>query len=118
MGSPCELLVETVSETDARHLADIAATEAWRIEDKFSRYLSGNIVDQINRGESYIQDVNETAAKKLVDAGRLNATNDYSIVKELDVVFVATPDHTHAPAAVMAMAVFISCAERLAALTA
>jgi UDP-N-acetyl-D-glucosamine dehydrogenase len=48
-------------------------------------------VDQINRGESYIQDVPENAAKKLVDAGRLKATNDYAIVKELDVVLITVP---------------------------
>lgn len=50
MGSPCELLVDSRPEPEARQLGDIVAAEAWRIEDKFSRYLPGNVVDQINRG--------------------------------------------------------------------
>ncbi|MDH4074059.1 MAG: FAD:protein FMN transferase [Gammaproteobacteria bacterium] len=50
MGSPCELLIDTDSEPEARRLGGIVAAEAWRIEDKFSRYLPGNIVDRINRG--------------------------------------------------------------------
>jgi len=50
MGSPCELLVETGSEPEAAGIADAVSAEAWRIEDKFSRYLAGNIVHQINNG--------------------------------------------------------------------
>ncbi len=48
MGSPCELLVDTTDKLLANTLADIAAAEAWRIEDKFSRYLADNIVAEIN----------------------------------------------------------------------
>lgn len=51
MASPCEVLVETADESEARRLAQLAAAEAWRIEDKFSRYVRGNIVDRINRAE-------------------------------------------------------------------
>ena len=60
MGSPCELLVETVSEPETRRLGEIVAREAWRIEDKFSRYLPGTVVDRINRGEELTVD-DETA---------------------------------------------------------
>ena len=62
MGSPCELLVETENEATAEHLLDCVSPEAWRIEDKFSRYLSSNIVDQINSsaGQSVTVD-DETA---------------------------------------------------------
>jgi thiamine biosynthesis lipoprotein len=60
MGSPCELLVETFSEYEARRLGDVVAGEAWRIEDKFSRYLQGNIVERINRGNEVTVD-DETA---------------------------------------------------------
>ena len=62
MGSPCEVLSETDDETLARDLADAIAAEAWRIEDKFSRYLPDNIVDRINgsNGESIEVD-DETA---------------------------------------------------------
>jgi len=48
MGSPCELLCETGSHTEARRVAEAVAAEAWRIEDKFSRYIAGNVVDRIN----------------------------------------------------------------------
>ena len=50
MGSPCELLIEAVGDSDAENIGAIVAAEAWRIEDKFSRYLHGNLVDRINRG--------------------------------------------------------------------
>ncbi len=48
MGSPCEILVGTDHKDDATKLAEIAAQEAWRVEDKFSRYLPGNIIHRIN----------------------------------------------------------------------
>ena len=48
MASPCEILVECRSESDAQILADIAFSETARIEQKYSRYLNGNIVYQIN----------------------------------------------------------------------
>jgi len=51
MGSPCELLSEATSAKKAEELTSIVAAEAWRIEDKFSRYLDGNIIDQINTAE-------------------------------------------------------------------
>lgn len=62
MGSPCELVCETRKRSEALELAMRAAAEAWRIEDKFSRYLPGNIVDQINaaNGTSVVVD-EETA---------------------------------------------------------
>lgn len=49
MGSPCELLVETGNKDLALKLLRIVATEAWRIEDKFSRYLPDNIIAEVNR---------------------------------------------------------------------
>lgn len=48
MASPCELLCEASGHAEAQHLTQIVAQETWRIEDKFSRYLPGNIVDRIN----------------------------------------------------------------------
>ncbi|MFQ5610087.1 MAG: FAD:protein FMN transferase, partial [Woeseiaceae bacterium] len=48
MGSPCELLCETGSAAEADALTRTVTAEAWRIEDKFSRYIAGNIVDRIN----------------------------------------------------------------------
>jgi thiamine biosynthesis lipoprotein len=51
MGSPCELLIETNDDSVAKEATDIVAHEAWRIEDKFSRYLPHNIVDEINNSD-------------------------------------------------------------------
>jgi thiamine biosynthesis lipoprotein len=48
MASDCELLIEGVDEVQALALLMIAAKETWRIEHKFSRYVSGNIIDRIN----------------------------------------------------------------------
>jgi thiamine biosynthesis lipoprotein len=62
MASPCEILCETADAATAQRLTALAATEAWRIEDKFSRYLPGNIVDRINNaGGQPIQLDSETA---------------------------------------------------------
>ena len=51
MASPCEILCETDDAGAAKRLTTLAATEAWRIEDKFSRYLPGNIVSRINSAD-------------------------------------------------------------------
>jgi thiamine biosynthesis lipoprotein len=48
MGSPCEVLVESENGLLAEELVRLAAGEAWRIERKFSRYRSDNIVHAIN----------------------------------------------------------------------
>ena len=48
MASPCEILIESDDPDSAERLTRIAADEVWRIEDKFSRYLPGNIVGRIN----------------------------------------------------------------------
>ena len=62
MGSPCELLLECASPDSARCAGELVAAEAWRIEDKFSRYLDGNIVHRINNAAGAPIDVdNETA---------------------------------------------------------
>lgn len=49
MASPCEVLIDTDDPDEADALTRIAADEAWRVEAKFSRYRSGNVVDGINR---------------------------------------------------------------------
>lgn len=49
MASPCEVLVATQDEARAMELAERVAAEAWRIERKYSRYVAGNVVHEINR---------------------------------------------------------------------
>ncbi len=48
MGGPCEVLLDTDDRGEASVLLDLASTEAHRIERKFSRYRSDNIVHRIN----------------------------------------------------------------------
>ena len=48
MGSPCEVLTDGGNKALAETLSSVVATEAWRIEDKFSRYRDDNIIHRIN----------------------------------------------------------------------
>lgn len=48
-------------------------------------------VDILNRGESYILDVSNEQVKKLIDVGRLHATSDFSVLREMDAVSICVP---------------------------
>ncbi|HEV7134144.1 MAG TPA: nucleotide sugar dehydrogenase [Gaiellaceae bacterium] len=48
-------------------------------------------VDQLNRGQSYIEDVPSEVLGKLVEAGTLSATTDYDILRETDAILIALP---------------------------
>ncbi len=48
-------------------------------------------VDMVNRGESYIQDVPSAQLRKHTEAGRIRATTDYSVLKEIDAVSICVP---------------------------
>ena len=68
MACPCELLIEDCGEAMARQVLEVAASCAWRIEDKFSRYRDGNIVHAINTSEGRSIEVDEETAA-LIDFG-------------------------------------------------
>ncbi|MBX7185084.1 MAG: nucleotide sugar dehydrogenase [Vicinamibacteria bacterium] len=53
--------------------------------------LSERKVASINRGESYIQDVETARLKDLVDKGRLKATTDFSRIRECDALIICVP---------------------------
>jgi UDP-N-acetyl-D-glucosamine dehydrogenase len=53
--------------------------------------LAESKVDMLNRGESYIQDVPTAEVAELVKAGRLRATTDFAVVRELDTVNICVP---------------------------
>jgi thiamine biosynthesis lipoprotein len=61
MGCPCEILLDTSDDVLADQQLVAARQEAERIEQKYSRYRSGSIVSQINRGAPAAAD-DETAA--------------------------------------------------------
>jgi len=68
MASPCEVLIEPATEEAARAAIEAVAAEAWRVEDKFSRYLSGNIIDRINKSAGRAVPVDDETAR-LLDFG-------------------------------------------------
>jgi UDP-N-acetyl-D-glucosamine dehydrogenase len=48
-------------------------------------------VDQFNRGQSYVKDVEDSVFGPLVKSGKLRATADYSIIQELDTIDICVP---------------------------
>jgi UDP-N-acetyl-D-glucosamine dehydrogenase len=48
-------------------------------------------VDALKKGESYIPDVKTESVAKLVKSGRLTATTDFSVLKEMDAVSICVP---------------------------
>ena len=48
MASPCEILVQTQDKNLAEQVAHCVSTEAWRIEDKYSRYDKRSLCSEIN----------------------------------------------------------------------
>lgn len=78
MGCPCEVLCEVDSAAEAEQLSSVAAQEAWRVEDKYSRYLRGNIVARINSANDQPIVVDDETAKLLEFAHSLYALSEYS----------------------------------------
>lgn len=73
MASPCEVLVETDSEHEAATVLAAVANCAWRIEDKYSRYRSDNVVHAINDSRGAPVDVDPETADLLDFSARLYA---------------------------------------------
>ncbi|MBN1884673.1 MAG: nucleotide sugar dehydrogenase [Candidatus Krumholzibacteriota bacterium] len=48
-------------------------------------------VDLVNAGSSYIGDVSDADLKAVVDAGRLRATDDFSVLSDIDTINIAVP---------------------------
>ena len=57
------MLAEIAEESVARKVVEAVAACAWRIEDKFSRYLSNNIVARINAEVNRVLREPDVAAK-------------------------------------------------------
>ena len=76
MAGPCEVLIETLDATGARVVAERVANCAWRIEDKYSRYRRGNVVDEINTAGGRAITVDEETAKLLDFAATLHDLSD------------------------------------------
>ena len=65
MASPCEVLIDTTDILLAKRLGTAIANEAWRIEDKYSRYLPTSICSQINRHAGHKVAIDEETYKLL-----------------------------------------------------
>jgi len=76
MGGPCEVLVETGDPAEARAVTARVADCAWRIEQKYSRYRRGNIVDAINSASGRAIGVDEETADLLDFAATLHELSD------------------------------------------
>src|ERR1700756_2497297 len=48
-------------------------------------------VSQLNRGDSYVQDVPTDTLKKWVSEGKFRATSDFSAILDLDTINIAVP---------------------------
>jgi len=65
MASPCEVIIETDDRDEAETIVKVVATEAWRIEKKFSRYRDDNITFKINNSNGNVIEVDAETARLL-----------------------------------------------------
>jgi thiamine biosynthesis lipoprotein len=76
MASPCEIHVAGVDRDTAQRMLEVAAAEAWRVEDKFSRYRPDNVVHAINTAEGRAVAVDEETARLIDYAAQLHELSD------------------------------------------
>jgi FAD:protein FMN transferase len=76
MASPCEVLIEAASEPLARQIVETAASSAWGIERKFSRYRHDNIVHEINTSDGRAVVLDEETAGLVDFAATLTKLSD------------------------------------------
>lgn len=65
MACPCEALIDTLDASVARRAAIAVSAEAWRVERKFSRYLTDNIVYAMNTAAGRTIEVDDETARLL-----------------------------------------------------
>lgn len=65
MACPCEVLISTTDKNIAEKALSIASTEAWRIEQKLSRYRDDNIIFKINHAKGTTIEVDDETANML-----------------------------------------------------
>ena len=71
MASPCDVLMEVEDELLAQEILNAVSAEAWRIEDKFSRYKKDNIIFQINHSNGEAVNLDEETSRLLDFANEL-----------------------------------------------
>ncbi|TRX57490.1 FAD:protein FMN transferase [Thalassomonas sp. M1454] len=65
MASPCEVLLDCLNKNIAEELATAISNEAWRIEDKYSRYLPTSVCSAINQSNGKAITVDEETIRLL-----------------------------------------------------
>ncbi len=68
MAGPCQVLLDLDSRKLAKSLVRIAADEAWRVEKKFSRYRTDNIVHKMNTADGRCVCVDDETSRLLAYA--------------------------------------------------
>ena len=76
MASPCEVIIETKDRKEAEKIANVVATEAWRIEQKFSRYRDDNIIFKINESNGNVIELDAETARLLDFSDQLFQMSD------------------------------------------
>ncbi|MDP5141151.1 FAD:protein FMN transferase [Rheinheimera baltica] len=76
MASPCEILLETADMTLCRELTLLAAAEAERIEQKYSRYRTDSVLSQLNQGAGQWQQLDDETAQLLTFANTCYQLSD------------------------------------------
>ena len=71
MASPCDVLMEVENKSLAQEILNAVANEAWRIEDKFSRYKKDNIIFQINHSNGDVVAIDDETSRLLDFANEL-----------------------------------------------
>ena len=54
MASHCEVLMRASHLAAARELGECAAEEAWRVEEKYSRYRSDSVISYLQIGRAHV----------------------------------------------------------------
>ncbi len=73
MSAPCEVLIRCRTASEAETLASLAFTEAMRIERKYSRYRTDNIVHRINSAAGATVELDDESSQLIDYASRCHA---------------------------------------------
>lgn len=76
MACPCEVLIDEAPDALARQILDVVSAEAWRIEQKFSRYRTDSAVHRINERAGRLTRVDEETSNLLDFAATLTSVSD------------------------------------------
>ena len=76
MASPCQVLIDYADREQASAITRAIADEAWRIEEKYSRYRDDNIIHRINRSGGEQVEIDAETARLLEFADQLYSMSD------------------------------------------